>query len=98
MAYLVWAEKDPNDVEDRYLDWTERLSEAGDTVASAAWTITPTGDADDLDIDSQSETTALTTVWLSKGRAGVTYLLTCRMTTAGGRVIDQTVKLKVKEH
>lgn len=98
MPILTWAEKDPDDVEDRYLDWTDRLSEAGDTIVSATWAVTPTGDAGDLAIDSQSETTVLTTVWLSAGRAGITYLLTCHIVTAGGREIDQTVKLKVKEH
>lgn len=98
MAYLIWAEKDPDDIEDRFLDWTERLSEAGDTVATAVWTATPSADSDDLALGTQSETTTHTYVWLSKGRPGITYLVTCHIVTAGGRELDQTVKIKVKEH
>jgi hypothetical protein len=37
-----------------------------------------------------------TKVWLSGGADGQSYLVLNRITTVGGRTMDQTMKLKVK--
>ena len=86
---LEWDFKDPDEVLDYRVDWSARLD--GDTIASSTWEV-PTGltkDSDTSDDDS-------TTIWLSGGTLGDNYTLVNRITTAGGRTFDQSVKLKVR--
>jgi len=87
---LTWPDKDPNEVLDYELDWSARLSD-GDTISASTW-IVPDG----LTEDSNSNTTTTTTIWLSGGTLGE-YTLTNRVTTAGGRTMDQSVRLTVVE-
>ncbi|AMX93620.1 MULTISPECIES: hypothetical protein [Mesorhizobium] len=89
---LTWDPKDPDEVLDYVLDWTDRL--AGDTITSSTWTI-PVGSG--LTLGTRSLTDTTTTVWLSAGVADVAYQLLNRIVTAGGRTHDQTVKLKVRQ-
>lgn len=94
---LKWDPKDPNDVDSFGVDWETRLS--GDTIASSIWLIgdDEINDADtDLVQDSKSNTTVATTVWLSGGALDEDYEVTNRITTVGGRTIDQTVKLRIR--
>lgn len=86
---LSWDAKDPDEVLDYTIDWTARL--AGDTIAASTWVV-PAG----ITKDSDSFTTTGTVIWLSAGAIGEAYELTNRIDTAGGRTMDQTVKLKVK--
>lgn len=86
---LRWPAKDPDEVLDYEVDWTDRL--AGDTIATATWTF-PAG----ITKDSQSETDTAARVWISGGTLGEDYEILCRITTAGGRTMDQTVKIKLK--
>jgi len=93
-----WPVKDPDDVLDYLIDWYGTAESPGpllsdsDTVTASAWTV-PAG----ITKDSDSFTTTTTTIWLSGGTAGETYILTNHITTAGGRQMDQSVKLKVKD-
>lgn len=91
----TWDAKDPNDVKDYKLDWGGSADKKafGDTLTASAWTITPVG----LTKDSDTFNGTSTTIWLSGGSAGQTYVLTNHVTTAGGRQYDQSVKLKCKE-
>lgn len=82
--------KDPDEVKDYSVDWEARLDE-GDTILTSTW-IVPDG----ITKDSDSNTTTTATIWLSGGTLGTTYSLVNRITTAGGRTLDQTCKLKVK--
>lgn len=82
--------KDPDEVKDYGVNWAARLDE-GDTIATSDW-IVPDGIIE----DSATNTTTTTTIWLSGGTLGTTYSLVNRITTAGGRTLDQTCKLKVK--
>ena len=87
---LTWqAPKDPDETKDYVVDWTTRLS--GDTIETSLW-IAPDG----IVIDSEENTTTETTIWLSGGTLGDVYELVNRVTTAGGRTLDQTCKLKCK--
>ena len=88
---LTWPTKDPNDVLDYQLDWTARLG--GDTISTSTWLIA----SGDITIDSDSNTTTVTTVWLSGGTADTTVVVTNRIATSGGRTMDQSVRLKLKE-
>lgn len=81
--------KDPDEVLDYGLDWTARL--VGDTISTSQW-IVPDGIV--KGIDSHDDTS--TTIWLSGGKIDETYEMTNRVVTAGGRTMDQSVKLKIK--
>jgi hypothetical protein len=87
---LSWPDKDPDEVLDYSLDWSARL--VSDTISTSTWTV-PAG----ITKNSDSNTTTTTTIWLSSGVAATAYDILNRITTAGGRTMDQTVKLKVKE-
>lgn len=87
---LKWPDKDPDEVLDYLVDWSARLS-VGDAIASSTW-IVPAGIVKDS--DSFNDTT--TTIWLSGGTVGTTYDITNRITTDGARVMDQTMRLKLK--
>jgi hypothetical protein len=88
-----WHAKDPDEVLDYDFDWTGRLK--GDVINSSVW-LQVDGSDGLLVIDSDEFTTAATKVWLSGGTLGQVYQLTNRIITAGGRRMDQSVKLKMK--
>lgn len=83
--------KDPNEIKDYSLDWTDML-EGGDTLISSEWSVTS---GDNLTILTEPFTDTHTIVWLSGGEVG-SYVLLNRVETFGGRTYDQSVKLKVK--
>jgi hypothetical protein len=91
---IKWDDKDPDDIDAFSLDWSTRL--ASETIASSLWVIDPADGATPLTNESQSNTTAITTIWLSGGVEDESYALTNRITTTAGRTLDQTVRLKVK--
>lgn len=86
---LEWPFKDPDEVLDYQLDWSARLDE--DTIVTSTWVV-PTG----ITKDSDTNTTDTTTIWLSGGTTGEAYTLANRITTVGGRTMDQSVKIKIK--
>jgi len=106
MSALKWAgSKDPDEIEDFVVDWTARLA-PGDTIATSTWPNPPSGitivtNSFSNNASLWNGTTTLlnryySTIWLSSGVLGQTYLFTNRITTTGGRTYDQSVKLKVK--
>jgi len=86
---LVWPFKDPDEILDYQVDWILRLGT--DTISTSTWTV-PTG----ITKTTDTKTNTATTIWLSGGTIGVSYELTNRVVTAGGRTMDQSVKLKIK--
>ncbi len=91
----AWPAKDPDDVLDYSLDWSDVLAaDANDTIESVAWTIEPAGE---LTKDSQAEAGAISTIWLSGGEAGTRYEIGCLLTTTGGRTYDRTIELPVRQ-
>lgn len=89
MSFLAWPFKDPDEILDYQVNWAARLG--GDTITSSDFTV-PAG----LVKDSESNDATTATVWLSGGTIGQTYLILNRVGTAGGREMDQTVKLRIK--
>jgi hypothetical protein len=102
-----WPFKDPDEILDYDIDWTNRLySKAeldqvalgqtvvpADTISTSAWTL----DSGDVVIGATSHTTTATKTWLSAGTlASGVSVLTNRIVTAGGRTMDLTVKVKIK--
>lgn len=87
---MQWPTKDPDDILDYALDWTEWLD--GDTLNNATWTILSGS------VVKQSDTIAgnRAVIWLSGGTSGQNCRLLCRITTIGGRTKDQVVNLPVR--
>jgi hypothetical protein len=83
--------KDPDEVLDYTVDWSQRLD--GDTISTSAFTFeTQAG----LVKNTDSKTTTTTTVWLSAGTIDLTGVILNRIVTTGGRTMDQSLKLKLK--
>lgn len=89
MAFLAWPDKDPDEVLDYNIDWSDRL--VSDTILTSTWVV-PAG----ITEDSTENTTTTTTIWLSGGTLNTKYSLVNRITTAGGRTMDQTVTIRIK--
>lgn len=84
---LNWPAKDPDEVLDYFVDWAARL--AGDTIDTVVW-IVPSG----LTKNSESRDGARTTIWLAGGQPASVYQVTCRITTAGGRTMEETIVIR----
>lgn len=101
---LRWPFKDPDEILDYYVDWTRRLyseseleqSDAGetvvpaDTISTSTFTL-PAG----ITANSSSNTTTVSQLWLSGGSIGQTYAILNEIVTAGGRRMDQTIRIRV---
>lgn len=79
-------ERDPDSVKDYTEDWSDWLP-SGDTISDSTWTVV----SGDVTIDSDSNTTTTTTVWLSGGTLGTWAKVTNHITTAAGREEDCTL-------
>ncbi len=83
--------KDPDAFLDYKIDWTSELG--SDTILSSTW-VAQTGISAEL--PSHTPTTA--TVWLRGGTLGQSYAVVNRITTAGGRVDDRTLRVVIRSH
>jgi hypothetical protein len=86
---LTWPNKDPDEVLDYQINWTSRLD--GDTISTSTWIIPDGIVGGDEDISGST-----TILWLSGGTLGDRYTITNRITTAGGRTMDQSVKITIR--
>ncbi|MEY9435574.1 phage fiber-tail adaptor protein [Bradyrhizobium elkanii] len=76
------------------LDWLIGFADwliDGDTITAADAPIS-TG----LDVEANIEGGTAVRLWISGGEAGVSYLLRLKITTAGGRVRNECVRVRVK--
>lgn len=89
MSVLTWLFKDPDEVLDYQIVWTDRL--AGDTIHAFTWTL-PAG----LTLQREDSDDTKATIWLAGGIKGETYAVLNRITTSAGRVMDQSVRLSVR--
>ena len=88
-----WPKKDPNEKLDFSLDWrVENRIPVGDVIVASLW-IAPPG----VSVVSESFSDTVTTIWLTGGTIGETYDFLNRVTTEAGRILDKTVRLKIKE-
>jgi len=89
MASYIRDPKDPDDVDTFSVDWTNRLgSETISTLAVSA--------VSGCTVDSSSTSGAVTTATVSGGTAGVAAVVRFRITTSGGRQLDETVTIPVE--
>lgn len=91
---IKWpAAKDPNEVLDYQIDWTSRLE--GDNILTSTFEVV-TGTVL-INSDKIEETTNKKTIlWLSGGTHGEDCAILNRIATEGGRIMDQTVVLRVR--
>lgn len=83
--------KDPDETLDYGIDWSSWLLD--DTIISSLW-IVPDGLTESLaDFDD-----TFSLIWLSGGDSVSVYEVTNRITTAEGRIKDQTIFLRVEEN
>lgn len=96
---------DPDAVLDYEWPWkSEGWLQDDDDIVTADFTVytatgeeIPDSDTTPLTVDSSSATTESATVWLSGGNPGLSYLVTCHITTTGGREDDRSAIFQIKE-
>lgn len=81
-------EQDPGALLDYVVTWVL----GADTISTSTWQVAPTG----LTLSSQVHDTTTATVWLTGGTDGTDYLVTNWVTTAGGRLAEQTFQVNVR--
>lgn len=88
---LLTIDKDPDATLDYSQDWSAWLSPISDTISGTpVWTV-----GAGLTKVSQSNTTTSATAFISGGTLGSKEPLACKITTAGGRIDERTVYLKI---
>lgn len=63
---------------------------SNDRIASVIWVV-----PDELTQTNTSNTDSTATIWLHGGTERITYEVTCRVSTTGGRTYERTFKLPV---
>ncbi len=90
----TWPDKDPDEVLDYTIDWQPRLDQddgSSDNISGSTWVV-PAG----LTEVTSSVAGRKAVIWLSSGTLGESYTVTNRIITAGGRTMDQSVKLRIR--
>ncbi len=92
MSRVAELYKDPNDKDFFWIDWSQRLEE-GETITESSWT------ADSgIQIDGTLLDGNIGYVWLIGGTNRNVYTVTNRITTSDGRILDQSLKIRVREN
>lgn len=89
MAFLA----DPSSVLDYTINWAAWLA-ASETISASTWTVA-TGITQTT--PAPSNTTTTTTIWLTAGTAGTTYLITNHITTNQGRQEDRSFSVAIAD-
>jgi hypothetical protein len=84
--------KDPDATLDYTFDWTAWLAGITDSIVSFQFIIDP-----GIVLVSSSFLGALVTAIISGGTDGGAYNVTCRITTAAGRIDDRSMTIKIKD-
>ncbi|PZT99504.1 MAG: hypothetical protein DI630_16945 [Gordonia sp. (in: high G+C Gram-positive bacteria)] len=86
--------QDPADVLDYANDWSEWL-DAGETIASSTWSVSPSGLATSLQSIVNNDTTSV--VWLSGGTVDRSYTVTNRITTTDSRTVERSITVVIRD-
>jgi hypothetical protein len=84
--------KDPDAVLDYSINWAPWLGT--DTISTSTWIVSGPDSA--MVVDSDSESTTVTTVWLSGGTLGLSYTVTNRVVTTAGRTDDRSIGFSLR--
>lgn len=82
--------KDPDAVLDYGFNWSDWLGDEGDVLTASSWTVDS-----GITVDSESNDTTTTTIWLSGGTVGERYSCVNSIETADGREDDRTIEVIV---
>lgn len=85
-----WIEVSPGATLDYAEEWADWLGT--DTLATVVWTV-PTG----ITISAQSNTPTLAKAWLAGFTLNLTYEVSCKVTTAAGRIDARVFRLICKK-
>jgi hypothetical protein len=91
MARIHRLTKDPDDILNVQLDWSEWLASA-ETISTSTW-IPESG----ITVPVSSTTTTITTGRVVGGTLGTTYKLVNRITTNQSEQKDQTILIEIRE-
>lgn len=89
---MTWTPKDPSEVIDLTIDWSDTLA-TGDEIDTSTWSV-PAG----ITEDATANTTTTTTITVSGGTDGESYLLTNLIVTTGGKTHEQTRTVSVLDN
>jgi hypothetical protein len=92
--YKAWPVKDPNEVLDYSFDWSPRKL-SGDIIESTTATVISGSVVVDTH-EKVSNKPLITTTWLSGGDNGENCLILLRIVTTAGRILEETVSIKIK--
>ena len=97
MTILAKFEKQPADVQDFDIDFTEWLAAMNNDTAPGPGGVVVEADAG-ITILAYVLNDGVVKVWTSGGTSGVTYKITATVTTTINRVKQAEIKVKVKEY
>lgn len=83
--------KDPNETLDYLVDWTEYLG--SDDIATSTWSTSQ----ENVDVVSSTNTAKTTTGWVSGGADGDKVYVSNRIVTVGGRTVERSFTLRIKD-
>ena len=88
---LPWINKDTGATLDYQIDWGDPTDSwiGKDAIQSTIWTVDS-----GLTVVTNTFNRTSATVWLAGGVSGVTYGVTCRITTVAGRVDERAFQIK----
>lgn len=89
-----WPFKDPEEILDYRMDWTDRLEDS-ETITVSVWEVIE-GSVEMEASPAPSIAGSTTKVWLSGGTLGETCIVTNHITTSTGREREFSGKLKIK--
>jgi hypothetical protein len=92
---LRWErEKDPDEFVDYSINWANEIG--SDTISISTWAYAGTPDTTPLVLSNGTISSGVTTIWIDNGTGGTNYTITNTITTAGGRVMEQSVYIAVR--
>lgn len=86
--------KDPDEVVHYGITWANDMALINETITASQWFVA-SGTGLVIGPNPSTFTTTATTVWLSGGTIGQTYIVTNRINTSGGQTLDQSVVLRM---
>ncbi len=92
LSFGKWGIKDPDEALDFAVDWSRRLS--GDHLAAVEFIVE---EAAGVSLYDGWTTASAAMIWISGGTVGQTAQILCRVTTEGGRTMDQSLRLAIRD-
>jgi hypothetical protein len=95
---LAKYEKQPAEVKDYDIDYSDWLIPAEDTIDTITTTVTSETQATPtLEVDYTQNTITVAKLWISGGTVGTQYKITVLMTSEGGRIDESELIFSIKD-